>query len=61
MGRYFQDGEGVRHGDHLAPHKYIKNTSAHEAAPTKRKEEEQKKLIEIRKIMETKELGQDLL
>ena len=24
----FQDGGGVRHGDHLPPHKYIKNTSA---------------------------------
>ena len=22
-----QDGGGVRHGDHLPPHKYIKNTS----------------------------------
>ena len=24
----FQDGGGVRHGDHLPAHKYIKNTSA---------------------------------
>ena len=22
-----QDGRGVRHGDHLPPHKYLKNTS----------------------------------
>ena len=25
---WLQDGRGVRHGDHLPPHKYIKNTSA---------------------------------
>ena len=24
---HLQDGRGVRHGDHLPPHKYIKNTS----------------------------------
>ena len=25
--RDLQDGGGVRHGDHLPPHKYIRNTS----------------------------------
>ena len=30
----FQDGRGVRHGDHLLPHKYIKNTSTCGTTPT---------------------------
>ena len=29
-----QDGGGVRHGDHLLPHKYMKNTSTCGTAPT---------------------------
>ena len=29
-----QDGGGVRHGDHLPPHKYIKNTSTCGTTPT---------------------------
>ena len=29
-----QDGRGVRHGDHLAPHKYIKNISTSGTTPT---------------------------
>ena len=29
-----QDGRGVRRGDHLPPHKYIKNTSTRGTAPT---------------------------
>ena len=29
-----QDGRGVRHGDHLPPHKYIKNTSTCGTTPT---------------------------
>ena len=29
-----QDGGGVRRGDHLPPHKYIKNTSACGTTPT---------------------------
>ena len=29
-----QDGGGVRHGDHLPPHKYIKNISTHGTTPT---------------------------
>ena len=29
-----QDGRGVRHGDHLPPHKYIRNTSACGTTPT---------------------------
>ena len=29
-----QDGRGVRRGDHLAPHKYIRNTSTCATAPT---------------------------
>ena len=31
---YLQDGGGVRHGDHLPPYKYNKNTSTCEATPT---------------------------
>ena len=30
----FQDGGGVRHGDHLPPHKYIKNTCTCGTTPT---------------------------
>ena len=30
-----QDGRGVRRGDHLPPHKYIKNTSTCGTPPTK--------------------------
>ena len=30
-----QDGGGIRHGDHLPPHKYIKNTPTCGTAPTK--------------------------
>ena len=29
-----QDGRGVRHRDHLPPHKYIKNTSTCGTTPT---------------------------
>ena len=29
-----QDGRGVRHGDHLPPHKYIRNTSTCGTTPT---------------------------
>ena len=29
-----QDGGGVRHGDHLPPHKYIRNTSTCGTTPT---------------------------
>ena len=29
-----QDSGGVRHGDHLPPHKYIKNTSTCGTTPT---------------------------
>ena len=29
-----QDGGRVRHGDHLSPHKYIKNTSRRGTTPT---------------------------
>ena len=32
--RDLQDGRGVRHGDHLPPHKYIKNTSTYGTTPT---------------------------
>ena len=32
--RDLQDVRGVRCGDHLPPHKYIKNTSTCETAPT---------------------------
>ena len=32
--RDLQDGRGVRHGDHLPPHKYIKNTSTCGTTPT---------------------------
>ena len=31
-----QDGRGVRHGDHLPPHKYVKNTSTCGTTPTER-------------------------
>ena len=34
MGEDLQDGGGVRLGDHLPPHKYIKNTSTCGKAPT---------------------------
>ena len=34
IGRDFQDGRGVRYGDHLPPHKYIKNTSTCGTTPT---------------------------
>ena len=30
---YWQDGGGVRHGDHLPPHRYIRNTSTRGIAP----------------------------
>ena len=33
-GRDLQDGGGVRRGDHLPPHKYIKNTSTSGTTPT---------------------------
>ena len=33
-GENLQDGGGVRHGDHLPPHKYIKNTSTCGTTPT---------------------------
>ena len=29
-----QDGRGVRHGDHVPPYKYIKNTSICATTPT---------------------------
>ena len=29
-----QDGGGVRHGNHLTPHKYIRNTSTCGTTPT---------------------------
>ena len=32
--RDLQDGGGVRHGDHLPPHKYIRNTSTCGTTPT---------------------------
>ena len=32
--RTLQDGGGLTHGDHLPPHKYIKNTSMCETTPT---------------------------
>ena len=32
--RDLQDGRGVRHGDHLPPHKYIRNISTCGTAPT---------------------------
>ena len=32
--RELQDGGRVRRGDHLPPHKYIRNTSTHGTAPT---------------------------
>ena len=32
--RDLQDGRGVRHGDHLPPHKYIRNTSTCGTTPT---------------------------
>ena len=34
FGRDLQDGGRVRHGDHLPPHKYIKNTSTCRTTPT---------------------------
>ena len=34
MGGILQDGGGVRRGDHLPPHKYIKNTSTCGTTPT---------------------------
>ena len=34
MERDLQDGGGERHGDHLPPHKYIRNTSTHGTTPT---------------------------
>ena len=34
LGRDLQDGGGVRHGDHLPPHKYIRNTSTCGTTPT---------------------------
>ena len=30
----FQDGGGVRRGNHLPPHKYTKNTSTYGTTPT---------------------------
>ena len=30
----FQDGGGVRRGDHLLPHKYVRNTSTRGTTPT---------------------------
>ena len=32
--RHVQDGGGVRHGDHLPPHKCIRNTSTCGTTPT---------------------------
>ena len=34
MRRHLQDGGGVRRGDHLPPHKYIKTTSTRGTTPT---------------------------
>ena len=34
-GEDLQDGGGIRRGDHLPPHKYIKNTSTCGTAPIK--------------------------
>ena len=34
MGRRLQDGRRVRCGDHLPPHKYIRNTSTCGTTPT---------------------------
>ena len=34
LGGDLQDGRGVRSGDHLSPHKYIKNTSTCGTTPT---------------------------
>ena len=34
FGGDFQDDGGVRHGDHLPPHKYIRNTSTCGTVPT---------------------------
>ena len=34
FGADVKDGGGVRCGDHLRPHKYIKNTSTCETTPT---------------------------
>ena len=34
MGEDLQGGGGVRRGDHLPPHKYIRNTSTCETTPT---------------------------
>ena len=33
-GRDLQDGRGIRRGDHLSPHKYIRNTSTCGTTPT---------------------------
>ena len=33
-GRDLEDGRGVRHGDHLPPYKYIRNTSTCGTTPT---------------------------
>ena len=32
--RDLQDGGGVRHGDHLPPHRYIRNTTTCGTTPT---------------------------
>ena len=34
MDRDLQDGGGVRRGDHLPPHKYIRNTPTRGTTPT---------------------------
>ena len=34
LGGHLQDGGGVRRGDHLPPHKYIRNTSTRGTTPT---------------------------
>ena len=70
-----QDGRGVRRGDHLPPHKYIKNTSTCGTTPTehllnagRRPQASQKARNSPRTWVgqkkkektDTKELGQDL-
>ena len=70
-----QDGGGVRRGDHLPPHKYIRNTSTRGTAPTehllnagRRPQTSQKARNSSRTWVgqkkkektDTKELGQDL-